>query len=348
MADFALLVGGREYSGFKSIRVTRDIETLSSSFELGFHEKWAGQNQPWPIRRGDECKVLFDGEPVISGYITSEKRSLTSSPSVTGKDSAADLVESAAMLDKWEYVSTAALDLARKVCLPFGVPVSPRPGLTLATIDKLSINPGDTAGAVLEKVCRDVGVLAISDGHGGLLLTRAGTDKLEVSLRQGNHPLLDGSATYTTDERFAEYRVLAANKKNRSVAAIARDETVRAKRKTIIRPASPITPQQAKERAEWEAAVRNARSATVSLDVFGWRQKPGGKLWPINKLVHVHAPRLDVIDQWLLISGAEYQLDDSNGQTTRLNLKWPGAFAPEPSIKKGTDRGDWKELRGGV
>ena len=348
MADFALLVNGREYSGFKSINVKRDIETLANSFELGFHEKWAGQNQPWPIRRGDACQVLFDGQPVITGYISTESRSLNDSPAISGKDTVADMVESAAKLEKWEYVSTPSLELARKLCAAFGVKVSTQPGLSLPNVEKLSINPGDTAGAVLEKVCRDAGVLAVSDGNGGVLLTRAGSERLGVSLQQGQLPVINGNATYTTDERFAEYMVLASNKKTTSIRATAHDETVRATRHTIIRPATPVTPQQAKERAQWEASVRRARSATINIEVFGWRQKPGGLLWPVNKLVHVDAPRLDVIDAWLLISSAEYSLTDDGGATTTLGLRWPGAFAPEPTIKKGSDRSDWKELRGGV
>src|SRR5713101_2292947 len=97
MADeVTLVVNGRRYSGWKSIRVTQTIESLAGSFALGVSDRWDGNTAPWPIANEDPCRVEIDGETVIDGYIdgTDLKASASErSLAYTGKDRAAALVE---------------------------------------------------------------------------------------------------------------------------------------------------------------------------------------------------------------------------------------------------------------
>src|SRR5215510_3723043 len=99
MDNVVLIVNGRRYGGWKSVRITRSIETLAGSFALDVSDRWDGQTDPWPIRNEDACRVEIDGEVMIDGYVdvtdinaTKDSRTLA----YTGKDRAAAIVECSA------------------------------------------------------------------------------------------------------------------------------------------------------------------------------------------------------------------------------------------------------------
>ncbi len=356
MSDLRLRVAGRDFGGWKTVRVTRGIEAIAGSFELQVSDRWGGQDTPWPIAEEDECVVYLDGEPVITGYV--DRRSLSYGPeehklSVAGRDRTGILVDCSAVLSKWEFLNVSVETLARKLCEPFGIPVAVQSGLTLPKVAKLTIDPGDSAFEALERACRLAGVLPIAYGEGAVMLTRAGSARATTSLVEGEN-ILAGSAEYDATGRARRYVVMGQHQGSdgffgASAAAIkgeARDEEVRRlARVLLIRAEGAVTLEFARHRAEWEAKVRAARGDSAMVSVQGWTQADGS-LWPINALVPVWSPFLGV-DGEMLITQATYSLDDQRGTTTDLSLKRPDAFLPEPKIAKGSS-GAWKELAGGV
>lgn len=350
-----LRVNGVDYGGWKAVRVTRGIETISGSFELSVSEKWEAESKPWPIREGDECQILIDNVPVITGYV--DKRSVSISGgdhivSVSGRDKTGDLVDCSADLSKWEFNKTPVLELAKKIARPFGISVSLQSGVDAgAAPSKVSIDPGDSAFEAIEKACRPAALLPVSDGQGGLLLTRAGASRATTELVLGQN-ILDCSADFDSSGRFQTYKVLAQAKGSdevngasaSSVKATAQDMTVkRSARVLVVRAEGSMTTAQATKRAQWEATVRAARSDSVSVTVQGWQQGDG-KLWPINAFVRLRAPALE-IDADLLITQITHTLDES-GTITQLSLKRPDAFKPQPEIAKTSNH--WKEIVKGV
>lgn len=354
-----LTVNGQEYGGWKSARVTRGIEAIAGGFELEATDRWAERSEPWPIGEGDVCKLAIDKTTLITGYVGKRHLSYDAeshSFSVSGRDKTGDLVDCSANLGKWEFKGIDVLTLAKRVCDPFGISVSIQPGLTLAKVAKLSIDPGDTGFEVIERVCRIAGLLPISDGSGGLLLTRAAGDgdaRANTELIEGGN-ILSASADYDSTGRFHRYVVLGQHQgtdelsgaKAASIKGEATDANVtRTARELIIRPEGNVTPAQAKTRAQWEAIVRAARGDAVTITVQGWTMG-NGELWPVNALVKVKSPRIGV-NGYMLITQATYSLDDSAGTTTQLSLKRQGAFTPEPIVTTVKTRA-WKALAGGV
>lgn len=355
MSEIGLRVDGREYRGWKTARVTRGIEQLAGTFDLSVSERWGGQDQPWPIGEGSECAVTIDGATVITGYVDTRRPTLSGGVSISGRDRAGDLVDCSALLDAWSFSGVGVLDLARKICAPFGVPVSVQKGLNLGAVTlpkKYAIDPGDTAANALENLCRVAGVLATSDGAGGVVLTRAGTERVNTEIRQGVN-LKDGSATYSAAGRFREYRVMGSHKgrndlTGRTAAGVrgsASDLNARPGRVLVIRPEGNVTAAQARERAEWEATVRAARADAVTLVVAGWKHTAG--LWAPNQLVRVVSPRLGINGD-LLISRVTLALDPG-GSSTELEVRSPDAFTPDPTIARaGGVNNYWKEIVRGV
>lgn len=367
MADLvSLRVGGAQYVGWKSALVTCGIEAISGAFDMTVTDRWSGQGEPWPIRIEDECTVLLNGEPMIVGYVDGSSLSVDAdsrSSSIRGHDWTAALVECSALLDKWEFKNVPLLTLAKRLCEPFGLDVSLARGIEDQPVQKLSIDPGETAFEALERACRLVGVLPVSDRMGGVLLTRAGSGRAVTELVEGKNILAASSEADATG-RFRSYRVLGQGggsdttngKAAAAVSGSATDAEVRrSERVLLVRPDGAVTPAQAKRRAEWEAIIRAGRGHTASVTVLGWTQG-NGKLWPVNAIVRVRAPSI-ALDSDMLITEATYSSDDSGTKTT-LSLKRPDAFIPEPVVtggpaakqgagKAGTS-GRWSEITGGV
>lgn len=351
-----LIVGALKYEGWKSVRVTRSIESLAGSFALEVNDRW-GNGDLWPIAEEDPCRVLIAGTTVIDGYV--DKRNLSASKdartlSYTGRDRAAALVDNSAVLSKWTYKNVNVADFARALAEPFGVEVSVQAGLVLPRVPKIVVSPGATVYEAIRTAVGDQGVLLVSDGAGGILITRAGTGRA-TSLVEGQN-ILNAAVEYNGEERFYRYVVLAqaagtddASGNATRILAEAIDEGVRrTDRVLLIRPDKALSVADARRLADWEARIRAARSETVPVTVQGWTQ-PDGALWPLNALTRVKAPRSVGVDGDLLISQVEHSIDDQGGKLTQLRLVRPDAFTPEPTkAKVKASGGAWKELDKGA
>lgn len=374
----SLTVAGKEHFGWKRGTITRSMESIAGSFDLEISTRWAGSAQELLIFEEEECVLKVLGQPVITGFV--DKRTVghdakTKTFKVSGRDAAGALVDCSAQLPSLVYRSTPVLDLANKICGRYGVTVSLPPGLTvkLPPRDKLAVNPGDSAHSALEKMCRMIGLLPISDGRGGVLLTQAGTARISTKLQcitpaagqlppPGNN-ILKATAEYDYKGRFREYLCLAANaakvpKKSNAAAAKATakatvaarksrgqafDEVVqRANRLLIINPEDGADKAYADKRAQWEATVRAAKSDVVNVTVRGWAQDDG-QVWAnaLNSLVAIEDSDLDVKGDMLIV---EVKLDLAS-VTTELKLLDPAAFTPEPRIRRKVGN-TWKELSG--
>ena len=69
MSNVILLVNGTEYAGWKEIQVERSIDTISGAFSMAVSDQWEANAVPWPIKPGDQCKVLADGETLVTGFV---------------------------------------------------------------------------------------------------------------------------------------------------------------------------------------------------------------------------------------------------------------------------------------
>lgn len=355
MPDLFLIVGRHRYHGWKSIRVTRSMESIAGSFTLEVSDRWGNDEEPWPIAEEDACRVeISTGTTttvVIDGYV--DKRSLAIDGgqlalSYSGRDRAAALVDCSAIVaggatagNKWVFRNLDVVEFARAVALAHGVKVSVQAGLVLPREPRLDLHPGDTCFDSIARAAARVGVMVVSDASGGIVITRAGTARA-ASLLQGIN-VLSASVEYDGAERYHRYLIAsqvpatdeASGEATRIQAEATDDGVTRTSRVILIRPDKGYNQADARRRADWEARSRAARAETVTITVQGWTQ-PNGSLWPINALVRATVPRIGV-DGDMLISQAEYSMGDG-GQVTQLRLVRPDAFTPEPSatVKEAT------------
>lgn len=331
-----LLVGGRTFTGWKSVRVRRSMVRCSGDFELGV--SWEGRFGPGvpPIRVGDSCELRIDGDLVLSGYVDQLEAQIDEQRhdvTVAGRDKTADLVDCSAVRKSGQWraqkIETIAADLAQ----PFGVEVvaAVDTGKALASF---ALQEGESVFEAIERAARLRALLLVSNASGALVITRAGQDRVDTALVLGKNVLAMRAARDMRD-RFSSYVLKGqapgsdkfAGPLTSQIYAKATDPDVPRHRPLIIVNDAPDVAATLAERARWEASVRAARSTTLEAEVQGWRHASG--LWLPNSLVRVLAADLSIDDE-LLVTDVEYVKDEGHGTRCTLAMTRADAFTQLP------------------
>jgi prophage tail gpP-like protein len=351
-----LRIGGVDWEGWKTVTISRQMDAISSEFKLGLADRWQHGAEALPLAAGMPCEVLIGGEAVVDGHLDKAEFSVNQTShevSVSGRDRAADLVDCAAIHRPGLWRDLDALELARELAGPFGVEVRKDGGVEVGEkFGTFKLEEGETAFDALDRALRQRGLLAMPGGRGGILLARLAGERASTALVQGAN-VKESSSSFDMSERFSDYivkgqRAGTDNDYGESCAAVrgeARDEGVARYRPFMVRAEGQVTDGDAIRRARWEASTRAARSVTVSVSLAGWRQDDGS-LWKINTLVPCRLPYLR-IEQDLLVSRLTFSLTMDGGTVSRLELKDPKAFEPEPPKKKDGGAGGGAGKKGG-
>jgi prophage tail gpP-like protein len=344
MADdkLTLTINGQTYEGWKEISVQRDLRHCAADFEISVTERWAGQDQPWQIKRFDACTLAIGGDTILTGYVDHYGPGFDATSHtvrIGGRSKTADIVDCMPDISGGQFNNYKLDRIAKAICGPFGVNVVVAKGTDLgdpfpnATIEKC-----ETAFEFLEKLCGLRGVLAFDDEKGNLILAQAGSAGTAGALVQGQN-VKAGRAQLRADNLFSEYAVYAqaplafdGQDSQLEIIAKAKDASCPRFRRFAEMAQDPADTARAKLRAKWRAAHNFGEATQATLTVQGYRQ-PDGSLWQVNQMVPVTCPWLE-IDQQLLVGGVTFLLDDKDGRRTDLLVAPPEAFSPAPPKAK--------------
>ena len=334
--DLRLLVNGQAFGGWTSMGVTRAMDAAAGTFSLSLTEKWSDGDVPRPILPGDACEVRIDGETLVAGWVEVFKPGFSAADhtiNVQGRDKTGDLVDCSVLASEFNNVDL--LELARRVCSPFGitvradVPVGDR-------FRKVAVQQGETAFELINRYARQRKLLVMPTGDGGLLITRTGSARAAVALEQGVN-ILSASGTLDHSQRFSRYVVRAQagwsadtdGETEAHVEGEASDPGITRYRPLLVMGEADGTLGAARDRAIWEANTRLGRGASADIVVQGWRQRPGGPLWVPNLLVPVRSSWLQM-DGDMLVREVSFGKSITGGTITTLSVVSPKAFEPEP------------------
>lgn len=319
-------------TGWQEINITLSMDNLAGSFELQFSDRY-GDDDKYRVTPGDRCTVSVDGETLITGYVFEAMPSYdasTHSVTVRGNDAAGDLVDCSAMHKGGEWTNATLVQIADDLTLPFDVEVRPLVDVG-APFRKFSIQQGETVFEALDRAARFRGVMLMSDGQGGLLITRAGINNsvLPTALAPGEN-VLSAQAHLSWRERYSQYTVKGEGIGDdeswgaavTQQAGYALDKSVDRYRPLVILAEENGHAQSFGERAVWQRNVRAGRSARVTYTVQGWYHDAG--LWMPNRLVPVRDPLLHLAGD-MLITAVKYRRS-RDGARAELSLMRPDAY----------------------
>lgn len=329
MHDVALLVGGNEYRGWKSMGLSRSIDRISAEFEVTHTDKWPETQHRRPINNGERCEFRIDSRTVVTGYVdrVSPFYDRTGHEiTVGGRSHTADLADCST--GDRQFIGQTLAQIAQAICQPFGIRVRVDTEVGPA-FDRFSVE-SETAFGAIERAARQRGVLLVDNGSGELVLTRRGTRRIGVELKLGEN-VEECNAEISHEDRYSVYTVtgqtVSSDEFFGEQAATPRSQVTDPSIKRF-RPLRIDAEQQGaglslQRRAEWERNVRAGRGTLIRYTVTGWYAQ-AGQLWEPNRLVRVNDDFLG-IHRDMLIAECHYTLDDQ-GAHTEVVVTLPEAY----------------------
>ena len=329
--EIRLSANKKAFYGWKSLRVTRGIETVAGTFELGITEDVAAGLQQTKIKAGNDARLWIGDDTVITGAVDVRRVSYdanTLAVTVSGRDKTSDLVDCSAVYQGGQFLDQNFAQIANALCEPFGIKV-----LVNADVGdkfkKFKLQEGETVFDALERGARHRGLLLMADALGALVITTPGKNRISTPLVLGKN-ILSGSGEFSQTDRFSEYTVKSQTtgddwKTSDQIASpvgVVEDKNIKRHRPLIIIAEESSDAKACADRATWERNVRAARGSRVTYTVAGWRH--AGGLWLPNHTVPVK-DRLIGIERELLITQVVYVLEGRN-YTTEITLADPAAY----------------------
>jgi len=345
--EIEIRVRGRRFAGWKEVQIFRSMEHVAGGFEITMHDlspRAAVPGQPIEIYLGTRDRLL-------RGYVDRVKARMSSREArIQGRDRTSDLVDNSAGLrpgegealeENLEYLSIRLERLVRSLAEPFGIEVLVTDVDATTFIDKFAVEPGETAWASIERACRQLGILAFSNGDGNLVLARPGNQHATRDLVQGEN-VLDAELDLSLADRHSVYIVKAQRRGQDDefgsvVAAVegrASDSEIDRFRPLLVLSEAMSSSSSAESRAQWEATVRAARGAQIFVETQGLREFPSlptTPIWQPNRTVRARLPKLSLDSEFLI---ASVRLTSSErGKRARIRLVRPDAYTPKEEVE---------------
>jgi len=346
MDNLKLLVDGKNIFGWKEISIRRSMESLCAAFSVTLRY----ENTPEVDAIVPEKPVsvlIVDSETntetlVLTGYVDTRPRKLTANQntlSITGRDKTQDLVDCSAIVKSNTILQSTIGQIARLLSKPFNINVVDEAKNT-TKFKKVTIQSGESGFSILERLCRQIGIIPQTDEKSQLILANTGrkAEKSGVDLIYGEN-VEEVEEFFDTTERHSDYIVKGQGGSNGTpwlknnatgINAKAKDKYVSRYRPLVLMAESKATPAKAKTRANWEAQVRSGRSKYYQVLLQGWRKnKDNPEIWQRNTLTNLIVDKWGINDEFLITNVEQTEGDKVN--TTILTLKNPDTYASNPS-----------------
>lgn len=237
-----LVVNGREFGGWKSVRITPGIERQARDFVLEVTDKWPGQTDiPRRIRPFDTCQVFIGPDLVLTGYVDGtpiryDAKSVT--VGVTGRSKTEDLVDCcpiepghstgagsggswgdvigpdgktakvvappAKSASQWRNAKMEVI--AAALAAPYGVRVIAEVD-TGAAIPDHQVQQGETVFESIDRMMRLRHVLSTDNERGDLVFIEIGSAGNASTMLEVGKNILTGDAPLDYKGVFSEYVV---------------------------------------------------------------------------------------------------------------------------------------------
>jgi len=335
-----LIVDGQVYAGWEEVSISKEINSLASSFSLNLTDRWRPQQTVVSFKVGDTCEIYIGKKSVLSGYIDTFSRSISANSrtmQVSGRSKSGDLVD-CSYDGKTEFKNSTMKSITEKIISPFGITAS-----FLSdggSFPKIDIKQGESIAEIIDRMARQKGLLVYASEDGGIVFSKRGSERSSNEIIQGVN-LLTGSVSHDMKNRFSTYKVKGQTSGTVGTAenatkntASSTDEGIERYRPMVIIAENSVNQAGALNRANYESSYRAAKGSSYSVSVQGWFQE-NGDLWDINKTTALKSSFLGYQGD-LLINSVTYS-KGSNGTICSMELIRPDAYLFEPTVSKAKD-----------
>lgn len=354
-----LEVNGMLYTNFESARVDISLSSLSRGFVF---DAISTEGLPLPFKGGEPCRVIVDGETVLTGNIEIVKvdyADRTHSISLKGRSTTGDVVDST--MRSLEINPPISLkSVIEQALLEIGVDITvidDSGGIDdfNKAEDKIGPAVGENAFDFIETLARKRQVLLTTNDTGNIVIESPEPQLIKHQLLNiiGNplNNILSGSVSYDHTSRFRDYLIKSQQNTSSLVfsgsadlstivdqGGSAQDLEVRVGRKFVAKAEKASSSEESKNRATWEGNIRKTRSAVYSATVLGYRTV-SGDLWEVNKLVQIVDEYADINARMLLDSVSfSLKLGEGGGKKTTLGFVDKDAYKVQLEEPTGPDK----------
>lgn len=366
-------IDGVVFDEFTSGEVTRDLEEFAGSFSFTLRDgdrsistfDYASVPRAFRLRPGPAVKIKIHDQVALVGWIENVDPDIDeehAEVTISGRDKAGNLVDSAALTDgPSEFHNVKIEDAAKKIIEPFDLKIRNEID-TGAPFSRYTLDLAETAFAAIEKGARKRNALILSDGVGGLVITRTGADKAPAGLNlPGN--VKRSSASFSHENRHSETMVRgqgekaggadrgrpaaidktaeplkpedrkagdgsATERERKGTAATgrSRDPEITRHRPIVHLARTKADAKAAQDEADWRSRTARVDAESVTHTVRGYGID--GALWKVNQIVPV-SDAYQGINRDMLISSVTYSFEDLV-EETQITLKSPEGFDEKP------------------
>lgn len=342
--QIVLRIGGMEHRTWQSYDIDSDflIPADGFDFELGV----AATQGQIPDLTGQRCEVVINGETVLTGIIGNqrdEKDKGSRSLRLTGRDLACLLVDCSA--PQVNVKGMTVLAAVQKLVAPWK---SYLPKVVLKaennpTLDKVDIEPSESAWQALSHVANSVGLHVWLEADGTLAVGGADYSSEPVATlcwsKSDNRRNVERiNIERDVDNRFSEVTFLAQSHGRSGNAAkhdlkwVWQDPSMPLHKPKTVVVADADNLEALKRQAKKQLSDWKLEGLTITVTV-GDHKTAAGVLWAAGQRVHL-IDEEEGIDAIFFVMGRRLMLSRMAGTQTELRLKEDGVWTPDAYAQK--------------
>lgn len=369
MNKVVLKLNGQNFSHWEKVNITSSLNELARSFSLDVTYLMPQKNALHDLfKPSDKVQIFIDDDLILTGYIDKTPINYSATAinvQIVGRSKTADLIDCnpypegeviefskdwvvQAPKDGYTEFTPAAVTSRAKRDDKLGNVIATLAGAydirfkaknddellsKLNAVKDVSLSPEKTLYDIIASVVICDDLIITDDENGDLVALKKGAETSDDVLELGVN-VLSGKADFDASKLYQTYSCAGHAKGNdetsgRDLQLLARstDSNVSRRRYKFLN--NVAENGNVKNNAQSERDYQHAQFYKVTYSVVGWRQSTG-KLWGVNQLVSVIDKMLGFDKKTMLIQKVTFDLDNSSGMITTLELIPPEGFKTEP------------------
>lgn len=330
-------IDGKEHDKWQSYNIDSDFLIPADAFDFDIGVPAAhGEIEDYS---GLAAEVEINGEKVLTGIVDDCNHSLSKSDrslSIAGRDKASILLDCSVPLTNIKGLDMMAA--IKRIAEPLGIKKIEHRGEKNPPVDKVDIEPGQTAWDAIINLANFAGLHAWFNPDGTLIIGGADYSSppvatLACNQRDAANNVLSINCESSLRERYSEVTFLgqshtrSGSRAQHNLKWVYKDPSIAFhKPKTVI--LSDVEDLQAlKKAAKKHISDWRLSGFTLSIKVPD-HKTADGILWTPGQRIHVISDEYGIDDIYFLM-GRRFSLSKFDGTTTELRLKEDGIWTPD-------------------